>query len=85
MSKKYFPIILSTWTKYSKKDLILFMLAYSCSCSQVHGLTSLNYIICNLGIGPRAFNIDMGLGWTSRVFKMKSYGHSQSCSVWQKH
>ncbi len=22
------------------------------------------------------FQYDMGLGWTSRVFKMKSYGHS---------
>jgi hypothetical protein len=56
-----------------------------CSCLQAHGLISLNYIICNLGIGPQAFNIDMGLGWTFKVFKMKNYGHSQSCSGWQKH
>jgi hypothetical protein len=44
------------------------------SCLQACGLTSLNYIICNLGIGPQAFNIDMGLGWTFKVSKMKSYG-----------
>ncbi len=32
--------ILLTWIKYFRKDLILFM--RSCSCSQAHGLASLD-------------------------------------------
>jgi hypothetical protein len=53
--------------------------------SKCSNLINYNYILCNLRIGPWAFNIDMGLRWNSKIFKMKSYGHSQSYSGWQKH
>jgi hypothetical protein len=55
---------------------------HSLKCSN---LINYNYILCKLKIGPWNFNYDTGLRWTSKVFKMKSYGHSQSCSGWLKH
>jgi hypothetical protein len=55
---------------------------HSSKCSN---LINYNYVLCNLRIGPWTFNIDMELGWISKVFKMKSYEHSQSYSGWQKH